>query len=759
MNGNNAWRKKINRLRAAQRAILARSPLPLPVIAIPSLRFLGGKTLRFTYSILRCSPWLLALLLGFQQPAQAQENAPTPADPEILKQLFPDKPRDAEHLPQYRSIKIDLNGDGTSEWVVVYNPNPVAKKKKKTRDGCLCPKPTPQGDKETLKRIEQIQTALESRADYLYEIKLTAPKKPELQVYYQLEGKPKMEEGDLLFDMATQLGRKMTRWKKWGITGVRFVNVDNNKTSTLKAWHCQKLSKTPVKRRRGLFDRWRSDAGETAIKLCPCPKKKPERIVYKPLQVVVATEVIEKPATPPAGTPAEPKEGLPETPKPAGPRLREVGRFDAENIQIRPLTQDGKIAALHLESVLNLESVRTTQESLYLYDEGNKNLRKILSLNTQREGDDREPGSRQWSQLTFKNMDADAWQEIIVDSFYETPRFNGMLKREMYKYFDGAYRPLNEVRGILKVTTSSIWSKVAPEGSSIEQQRLAQRVSPANLVDGFRDSAWVSAQQPRGIGSWAKIEFIRPKSVIGIAVAAQIPDILKHIEGTLFPGGFAAAPLLQAPTYLRVVTSNNQSFDFALDSSRPYTFFRFPQASTIRHLQIEIVSSMRDSSGKTLTLNVPPKENTLGYLSEVVPVFDEITYTASSFDSKSVEQYLPSFAGDNKDSTAWGEGRDDDGIGEWLQMVLPAPREISKLAIQNGCRRPGERYILNNRVRKARLTFSNGSTQEVELKDTDAKQIVTIRTTRTSAVKLTILSIYKGKLGSLTCITEFSPHP
>ncbi|MCK6511352.1 hypothetical protein L6R29_15435 [Myxococcota bacterium] len=702
----------------------------------------------------------LVLLFGGSHAVIAQDadssSAQTPVPAAILAQLFPGQTITPDQIPQYRSIQIDLNGDKQKEWVVVYNPNPTAKKEAPKRKGCLCPKPTPQGDAKTLAMIKQVTEALSKHEDYLYQIKIEGKKRKTLHLWYQLQTKPPIKETDLSFQMVRTLGSKLGRWKRWNLNDIVFVNVDNNNTYKINAWRIKKIASAPPRKRQSFFDRWYKQTGETDIPLCPCPKVKPKRIAHKPLEIIVAAEIPSPPAAKTEPKPDAPKED--DAPAaPTGPKIEVIGRLQADNIELRPLNSEGSLIALQCENNLKLGTMRKQEQSFHTYDPINKKLNNILTLTTSKEGEESDAAGRQWAQFRFQNMDADAWLELIVDHYYETPNFNGLLGRTMYKFHNGTYQPLNQARGILSITTSSTWDRVAPKGNDAEKARLAMRSRPQNLADGFRDTIWVANKSPRGIGEWVRLQFIKSRRLLGVAISAQIPSQLKHVADEYFPGGEQSAPRLVPPSYLRITTAESARYEIALQDGRPYTFFRFPNPVDTSFLRIEILQEYRDPQGRTQRLTLPEKENSLGFLGEVVPVFDEVLYTASSFQSQGAETYEPQNAGDSRDITAWGEGRLDDGIGEWLQFLLPMPQELNAVSITNGCRRPGERYILNNRVKQARLTFSDGSSQTVTLKDTDAKQVVTFRNVKTSSVRLSILSVYKGKLGHLTCLTEFLP--
>ena len=137
---------------------------------------------------------------------------------------------------------------------------------------------------------------------------------------------------------------------------------------------------------------------------------------------------------------------------------------------------------------------------------------------------------------------------------------------------------------------------------------------------------------------------------------------------------------------------------------------------------------------------------------------DWCTYTADN-----------AWDGDNR--TSWTEGENGSGIGEYLKVNLINEAQVNGINISNGYYKTKELYYRNNRVKKVRLTFSDGSSKVYKLED-EFLAPCTIEFDQpilTSSIKIEILSVYKskkikGKDGTVkkayddTCITELEVY-
>ncbi|MEM1010385.1 MAG: discoidin domain-containing protein, partial [Myxococcota bacterium] len=338
-------------------------------------------------------------------------------------------------------------------------------------------------------------------------------------------------------------------------------------------------------------------------------------------------------------------------------------------------------------------------------------------------------------------------------------RFQGRIRSQLYKWNGKKFLPLNQWRGLGRVMSGTLWQPRVRAKNPIGRAKLLARTSPQNLIDGFQDTAWVS-QKRLGVGDWIKIELKRPRPLLGVAIAAKASPTLRTLlkndpyTKTLRP------PFLKPPRRITIVLSklHKKTYSFPLLPGK-LNYFPLPKVHTVRTIRIEITKQYRDAQGKLRTIIVPKAETALGFLSEIIPIFDEYQFSASSSHRSSIEQYPPQNIHDRNPYTAWAEGHPDDGIHEWIQVHFPAPKTIRSISILNGCRKPGEPFTLHNRVKRAKISFSNGKHQTLTLKDTSKMQMIKIRPTRSSLIRLKIVSVYKGKIGHTTCISEFKAHP
>lgn len=709
---------------------------------------------------------------------------------EQLKQLFPGRTFQPDQWKQFRSIHVDLNGDNHKEWIVVEDPNPPQKTKRKTT--CFCPAPAPKADESAVKEALSAET---QRA--LYQIQLIPTKRGkrllhhDLQIWWNPEQASSTDPDIWMRSSCQQLGKLQRKWRRWRLRQITFVRMDNGQTTSISWARCHSLQRFSQKRGEKIWTRWSKADVPVTIKTCPCPKKKDLSYLKaaQPFQVtVIKVKAVPPPATPNpdnsnnsnnsnnssgANTPPPPErrdgEGdlnLPSLSDSSGSgtttatssnQYEVIGSYQADNVQITPLTESGTILALRLERTRQGSPTEAgeTVESLYVYDEGNsQKMKQVFSLKTGRSNDPADPGTRQWIDLQFRNMDADHWLEIIADVYYENTQFSGRVARKMFKWHHGKYVPLNEYRGIYRVRASSTWTQVAPEGTSALQRFLSLRASANNLVDGFRDTVWVGGKMRRSLGDFFRIEWGREVTLTGIGIFTQPPQQLHPVVRSLWQG---EPPQLKPAQYLKLKTPQGE-MTVALKPEGGFQLVRFPSPINTGYLQITLVEQYIDpQTRRTVSIQIPDRERSHGFLSEIIPLTAEIRYTASSYGSGPDGERLPEHAGDSNINTAWSEGRSDAGIGEWLQMILPTPQSLTQLTVVNGCRRAGENYSLNHRVKEAQLTFSDGSTQDILLKDVHQPQIVKLRSVQTRSVRLTIRSIYPGKLGHTTCLSEFRP--
>jgi len=138
-------------------------------------------------------------------------------------------------------------------------------------------------------------------------------------------------------------------------------------------------------------------------------------------------------------------------------------------------------------------------------------------------------------------------------------------------------------------------------------------------------------------------------------------------------------------------------------------------------------------------------------------------YEATSFLTEGCKVYKPTNLGLNNPDAPWVEGVAGDGIGEKIFLTWQTWLErdgsrggMGALIISNGYVSYEKPYLYekNNRVRKIRVTDSEGAFSFVtELEDTPNPQVVFLPSVP-EKMEIEILSVYKGTIWDDTCINS-----
>ena len=124
--------------------------------------------------------------------------------------------------------------------------------------------------------------------------------------------------------------------------------------------------------------------------------------------------------------------------------------------------------------------------------------------------------------------------------------------------------------------------------------------------------------------------------------------------------------------------------------------------------------------------------------------------------SKSSEKFAAEFARDERYDTAWLEGANGPGIGEWIAFTFK-PQTINTIEIYPGFGKSKEAFNDHPRVKRATLIFSDGTRAPIELFDEMRMQTVHLSApVKTSSLRLIIDEVYPGAQFDETAISEIS---
>src|SRR5580765_3098053 len=106
--------------------------------------------------------------------------------------------------------------------------------------------------------------------------------------------------------------------------------------------------------------------------------------------------------------------------------------------------------------------------------------------------------------------------------------------------------------------------------------------------------------------------------------------------------------------------------------------------------------------------------------------------------------YYPANAIDGKRSTAWVEGVDGPGLGEWIRFDFDREINLHRILIQPGYFKSPAIWAENNRIQTLTAFFSDGSSRELRFDDRMESQKVDVGSIKTRWVRLMIESVYYG---------------
>ena len=106
--------------------------------------------------------------------------------------------------------------------------------------------------------------------------------------------------------------------------------------------------------------------------------------------------------------------------------------------------------------------------------------------------------------------------------------------------------------------------------------------------------------------------------------------------------------------------------------------------------------------------------------------------------------YYASNAIDGKRSTAWIEGVDGPGIGEWIRFDFDREINLHRILFLPGYFKSPAVWAQNNRLATVTAQFSDGSSRQLSFSDRMDSQKIDVGAVKTRWVRLVIESVYYG---------------
>jgi hypothetical protein len=261
-----------------------------------------------------------------------------------------------------------------------------------------------------------------------------------------------------------------------------------------------------------------------------------------------------------------------------------------------------------------------------------------------------------------------------------------------------------------------------------------------NVKDGKGATPWFEGDPGNGVGSWIEIDLGGSHNVTKIQLLA----------GDWSSGsGWGRA---NRPKELEVKWSDESTATWTLSDEYKLQTFTPPTAKSTSKIRLKVNSLYNGSAFPDTAI------------SEIV-VFDDApdanarvreVKSSSEFPPDGEGSYYANQAADTVRDTFWCEGnKSSDGVGEWLEFVFDAPTHVSSLLVCNGMCSTPDILKKGNAPSRVTLTFSDGSSQSVDLKALmPLAQKVAITPVTTSSVKVKIDAVRKGTEFDDSCISE-----
>ncbi|HVG33892.1 MAG TPA: discoidin domain-containing protein [Pyrinomonadaceae bacterium] len=106
--------------------------------------------------------------------------------------------------------------------------------------------------------------------------------------------------------------------------------------------------------------------------------------------------------------------------------------------------------------------------------------------------------------------------------------------------------------------------------------------------------------------------------------------------------------------------------------------------------------------------------------------------------------YEPGNALDGRLMTAWVEGVDGTGIGEWIRCDFGREVTLNRISIAPGYFKSPQIWARNNRLAAATIFFSDGTSRPFRFPDRMEEQILEVGAVKTSWVRIVIDEVYDG---------------
>ena len=284
--------------------------------------------------------------------------------------------------------------------------------------------------------------------------------------------------------------------------------------------------------------------------------------------------------------------------------------------------------------------------------------------------------------------------------------------------------------GVVKITSSSA-SSIYPESDGV-------RYLPEQVYDRKVSQNWTEGdQKSSGLGEWIQLDFEGEKNLTSFRI---------------WNGTFSSYDMWTRSNRIKEVElefSDGTKQSFVLKDAMSGELVDLkPVTSSSVKMRIKSVyngSTFTDTAISEVVFYHSTSDGSANVKS---------WKTSSTYEADADGNYEAANMADTAMDTMWCEASEGDGVSEWVEASFASRTEISTLNLVNGNGYNIMYAMKGNLATELLLTFSDGSTQTVTVKASGIPQKVSFSPVTTSSVKVTVMTLRKGKEFNDLCFSE-----
>ena len=305
------------------------------------------------------------------------------------------------------------------------------------------------------------------------------------------------------------------------------------------------------------------------------------------------------------------------------------------------------------------------------------------------------------------------------------------------------FRLLSVALALLPCTAQA--ARVSPSASSassVYPDEGGVSYDASKVSDGKVATAWVEGDAGSGLNSWVQLDLGGEKRI----------QRIKAWAGLWSSGDYWKRA--NRPKEIQFEYSDGSKDIFNLKDEMTAQEFTLPQVRTTRFVK----ARLRGIYDGTTWLDTAISElQVFDATADIATPIIRAVLASSTLKADADSSYAGLHTVDGIVDSMWCEGnKEGDGTKEWLEFQFSAPHSVSHLTLINGIGTSMPVWMKANRATAATLTFADGSSAPIAIKNSVMSQSIEFPAKNTTKVRVTFDTVVKGKEYNDLCISEAS---